>query len=262
MVAQRHGRQKKNEQRVKLDHGRVRRFKLAALRPAPENDRLYRRADPSDPEIVELAKSIKKYGVKEPLVISKDQYIPSGHRRHCAAKLVGLKTMPCRMANITWSKSPDRFLTLLREYNRQRDKSRDEKLREEIVSANPDEAYASLIEHRQEKLHLNDESCIKLRGPKERSEISPAKMPFLKAITAILRRLRDYWPLSDRRIHYVLLNDPPLRHASKPNSIYENTPQSYKSLTELLTRARLAGYISMEAIADETRPVAGGYAEP
>jgi hypothetical protein len=66
---------------------------------------------------------------------------------------------------------------------------------------------------------------------------------------------RQYWPLSDRRIHYSLLNDPPLRHAGKPDSVYANDKASYKALVELLTRGRLAGKIPWTAIADTTRPV-------
>jgi hypothetical protein len=61
--------------------------------------------------------------------------------------------------------------------------------------------------------------------------------------------------LSDRRIHYNLLNAPPLIHASKPGSTYRNDKDSYKALTELLTRARLVGEIPMTAIVDPTRPV-------
>jgi len=51
------------------------------------------------------------------------------------------------------------------------------------------------------------------------------------------------------------LNNPPLIHASKPGSRYANTPQSYKAVVELLTRARLAGEIPMNCIDDATRPV-------
>ena len=74
----------------------------------------------------------------------------------------------------------------------------------------------------------------------------------------MLEERREFWPLSDRQIHYALLNDPPLIHASKPNSRYINDSEgsSYESLTELLTRMRLTGMIPFEAIADETRPVA------
>lgn len=64
-----------------------------------------------------------------------------------------------------------------------------------------------------------------------------------------------YWPLSERRIHYALLNDPPLRHASKPDSVYRNDGPSTASLSDLVTRARLEGSIPWEAIDDQTRPV-------
>jgi hypothetical protein len=57
-----------------------------------------------------------------------------------------------------------------------------------------------------------------------------------------------------RSIHYALLNNPPLRHAAKPESIYLNDTKSYKSLIDLLTRARLEGLVPMEDICDETRP--------
>jgi hypothetical protein len=77
----------------------------------------------------------------------------------------------------------------------------------------------------------------------------------LNAVIEILEEQRDYWPLSDRTIHYYLLNDPPLRHASKPNSRYRNQAEFYKDLCDLLTRARLVGEIPFEAIADPTRTV-------
>jgi hypothetical protein len=85
--------------------------------------------------------------------------------------------------------------------------------------------------------------------------VSAAKKPFLEAIRRVLEERRQFLPLSDRAIHYALLNDPPLIHASKRESVYGNNPQSYNALTELLTRARLEGLIPMSAIADETRRV-------
>jgi len=77
----------------------------------------------------------------------------------------------------------------------------------------------------------------------------------LAAIEQIMNDWRPYWPLSDRRIHYALLNAPPLKHAKKSHSVYRNDRVSYNALTELLTRARLAGIIPMESISDETRPI-------
>ena len=189
----------------------------------------------------------------DPLVVTTDNWILSGHRRHAAAGLAGLEVVPCRIVALSKAKEPDRFLKLLREFNRQRDKTVDEILREEIVSTNPEAAYASLIEHREKKSRVRLKG-IEIRGSKARCEISPAKVPFLNAILAVIEMLAEFLPLSVRQIHYPLLNKPPLKHASKPDSVYQNDRQSYQSLDELVTRARLSELIRMDAIADETRP--------
>jgi hypothetical protein len=111
-----------------------------------------------------------------------------------------------------------------------------------------------LVPYREASAHVEPQAMT-IIGKKRRCRITDAKRPMLDAILAILQERQRYWPLSDRQIHYALLNNPPLRHASKPDSIYRNDLSSYKSLTELLTRARLTGEIPMRAIADETRPV-------
>ncbi|MCG3180935.1 MAG: hypothetical protein BIFFINMI_03300 [Phycisphaerae bacterium] len=227
---------------------------LDEIRPSPENDRLYRPIDPADPQIVKLAGSIGEHGVQEPLLITQDGWIISGHRRFAAARLAGLGTVPCRIAPIVKDADHDRFMTLLRECNRQRVKSFDEKLREEIVSVNPDRAYRSLIAHRSRRSAIAADRMA-ICGATRRAEITEAKMPFVDAINKVLDDLAAFCPLSARQIHYALLNDPPLRHAGKPDSAYRNDKASYKSLTELLTRARLVDLVPMDAIADETRPV-------
>jgi hypothetical protein len=233
------------------------------LRPSPENERLYRPVDPTDPEIVALARSVKVNGIQEPLIVTADYFIVSGHRRLTAAKLAGLTAVPCRMLNVRRLVNLrmsgrgdvcDEFMRLLRECNRQRVKTFDEKLREEVITANPEVAYQSLIEHRQNQPSLILDT-FDIRAEKRRAEITAAKWPFLSAIQKIIEECRDFWPLSDRQIHYALLNDPPLTHASKPGSAYRNDKLSYGKLTELLTRARVAGIIPMEVIQDETRPV-------
>ena len=45
-----------------------------------------------------LLESIKKYGVKTPLKITKDYTIIGGHRRHLIALQIGLLSVPCQMA--------------------------------------------------------------------------------------------------------------------------------------------------------------------
>jgi hypothetical protein len=88
-----------------------------------------------------------------------------------------------------------------------------------------------------------------------RARISKAKQPFLDAILTVLRERKEFWPLTIRQVHYALLNDPPLIHASKPDSVYCNNRESYNKLSDLATRARLKGLIRWEAIHDPTRDV-------
>jgi hypothetical protein len=249
MVAQR-------KKKVELGHGRIlgeiELVRLSEIKPSPENDNIYKPVDPADSDLQALAASIGKYGVREALVITRDAYILSGHRRYAAARLAGLSEVPCRRESILHS-DPE-FVPLLREYNRQRAKSIDEVLREEIISANLEDAYDNLLQYRRRAAQIAVETGT-IEGHKHRAEISEAKRPFLDAIKSVIERLRTYWPLSDRLIHYQLLNAPPLIHASKLWSTYRNDLKSYKALTELLTRARIAGLIPFTAIHDPTRPV-------
>jgi ParB-like chromosome segregation protein Spo0J len=111
---------------------------LSAIYPSPENDRIYRPIDPADPELVALAASIRQHGVIEPIVVTLDGFILSGHRRYAAAELAGLIEIPCRVKAINRADDVARFVVLLREHNRQREKTNEERLREEIISINPD----------------------------------------------------------------------------------------------------------------------------
>jgi hypothetical protein len=228
------------------------RLPLDSIRPAPENDRIYRPVSPGDPEIRALARSIREHGLREPIVVTEDGYILSGHRRHAACRLAGLRQVDCRVEPITRF-HPD-FETLLVEYNRQRVKGFDEVLREQVIAHNPEDAYRALVEHRRAKAGVSGD-FIQIGGEKRRKRISNAKRPMLEAIARIVYEQRQYWPLSDRSIHYDLLNAPPLRHAGKPDSRYQNNRDCYKDACDLLTRARLAGEIPFAAVADPTRTV-------
>ena len=239
----------------KSDHGQILRKSVCEIHVAPENNRLYQPIDPAAPDIQELAQSLLDHGVQEPLVISADGFLLSGHRRRAAAIVAELSTVPCRVMNVRRDADPDKFLKLLREFNRQRVKTREEALREEVLDVDPDDAHRALSEFRSRRADLGDVDVMELRERRDRAKISSAKLPMLSAIKTVLDERRDFWPLSDRQIHYALLNDPPLIHASKPDSIYANDKPSYRALTDLLTRARLEGQIGWDSIADETRTV-------
>ena len=57
--------------------------------PSPENGRLYNPVDQGDGELAKLAASIKQVGLHEPLVVTADNFIVSGHRRYAAMQLNG-----------------------------------------------------------------------------------------------------------------------------------------------------------------------------
>jgi hypothetical protein len=225
---------------------------LAEIKPSPENNKLYKPIDTSDSDFRAFAEKVRVNGITDALIITLDGYICSGHRRYAAAVYLGLNSVPCRTATI-YHADPQ-FLPFLRECNRQRVKTLDEVLREEVVSANPEEAYRALQEHRRKSASVFLDE-IEMGAVKYRARITEAKQPFLNAILRILDEYEDSWPLSVRQIHYYLLNDPPLIHANKPKSRYRNTIQCYKAADELITRARLTSEISFDAIHDPTRPI-------
>jgi len=231
---------------------------IGSVTPSLENQVLYKPVDPADPETVALADSIRRFGVLVPLLTTADGWIVSGHRRHRAARMAGLTELPCLSLPFEKDQNHAQFMSLLRECNRQRVKTLDEVLREEVAaaSADPERAWDDLIDHRIEQSKAA--MCapeMEVHGTTHRKRISAAKLPFLRAIQEVLEEYRAYWPMSDRAIHYQLLNRPPLTHATKPASRYRNSPASYKRLVDLLTRGRLAGHIPMGAIADTTRPI-------
>ena len=157
---------------------------------------------------------------------------------------------------LPWDSDDPRFTKVLTAANQQRIKTLDEILREQIAQANPDEEWHALITHREERTRTGHQlEVIILRGEQKRKKISAGKMPMLEAVKEILEANKKFWPLSDRQIHYQLLVYLVLRHAAKPDSTYVNDLQSYKDLTDLLTRARLSDEIDPSAIDDPTRPV-------
>ncbi len=232
--------------------------KLVALKrliPSPENERVYRAADVEEQSIQSLTGSIKAEGIREPLIVTKDGYIVSGHRRYAAAKLAGRKKVPVRRLAMPRSEySLDEYVRLLVKHNAdQRVKTNTELLREQVALVDPDEAHAQL--RRRRRIRPQAEAArMQIRQAKKRHDISAAKRPMLDACVRVIAELRDYWPLSIRQIHYALLNDPPLIHARKTKR-YCNDRASYQALVKLLTQARHAGVVPHHVIGDGTRPI-------
>jgi len=231
-------------------------FSINEIRPAAENGFLYDDFSPNaDEDDRKLYFSIKENGIREPLHISVDGIILSGHRRYAAATWLGLETVPCIIADDVdyGDLSHDERISVLAIYNKQRDKSHAEKLREALQDVDPDDAYQNLLSDRQKRRQVKLDDNIEMGKKKKRARITT--IGFLTAAQKVIESQRKYWPISLRRLHYLLLNAPPLRHDKKPGSKYQNDKNCYKALSKLVTRARFVGDIPAEALDDQTRPI-------
>lgn len=228
-----------------------------------DNSLLYDNFGLDNDDDAKLIESVRENGIREPLHVSSDGYLLSGHRRLAAARHLRLPSVPCIVANVEFSGLDDRGrLEVLRSFNLQRVKSPAERIREAMLDIDPEEAHRELLTYRAGRQRVEMESNIDMGDQKRRAKITTIE--FLHGAQKVIRENRDYWPLTVRRVHYLLLNDPPLRHDSKPGSTYQNDRASYQALANLLVRARLSGEVPVAAIEDETRPVSvwGTHQEP
>ncbi len=128
------------------------RKRVSSLKPSPENGQVYRPTD-DDPDIDALAESIRKKGLLERLKVTQDNYIVSGHRRHAALMVNGQAFTSCEVLPLRRdSMTTDDYIVLLREHNRQRNKTVAEQVREELVDIDPEEAHARLREQRSQSV--------------------------------------------------------------------------------------------------------------
>jgi hypothetical protein len=235
------------------------RKRVSSLKPSPENIRLYRAIDSNDPDNIRLDKSIRTRGLQEPLVITLDNFIVSGNRRHASLLRIGQRIAPCRVLDIRHdSMSTDEILALLREHNVQRNKDAAEQVREQMVDIDPTQAHEKLRRLRDKSVYAlehNNVVPVCIEGSKVRHNVSGQKAEHVKYVKKIIFEDRkDYWPLSVRGIHYPLLNYKFLRNIPRKLA-YENDDNSYNRTSDLLTRLRLTGEIPWEAIDDPTRPL-------
>lgn len=228
------------------------------VHPSFENDMIYRPIDGDDPDIVRLADSIARNGL-QPIIVSKDLFIVSGHRRYAACRRLGWTEIDCIIEQYD-SYEPE-FERKLVEHNIQRAKSVDEILRERIVCHDPDAAYSKLKAYRAEKSAVKG-GFLDLGKRQKRAKLSRNKMPMLDAVKRVLAANRAYWPMTDRTIHYELLNDPPPINAKEPGVLYENSQKCYKNLCRLLTNARVEGRIDFDCIEDPTRKTNSYHCQP
>jgi len=98
---------------------------VALLTPHPKNEEIYEH--PTGESWAAFLASIKSSGILEPIVITSDWRIVSGHRRYLAAKELGLDHVPCIVGEFA---DEDAVLHAIVEYNRYRVKTVREIMRE------------------------------------------------------------------------------------------------------------------------------------
>lgn len=229
------------------------------IRPSPENDQIYG-AIQHDEQMAALIDSIRRRQLlADPIRLTQDKYVMSGHRRLYAVRWLGWRKVPCFITKGEFRAGSTDYHKVLAEFNPQRIKTPGSLLREALLRDTGADTYAAIEERREAALNV-DAEFMEVDGSKEITPISDRRMPFLKAVQDVIERLRSYWPLSIRQIHYQLLNKPPLKQLPQRSRFdrehyrYKNDDSSYNSLVDLLSSARYSGQVSMTCIDDPTRP--------
>jgi hypothetical protein len=233
--------------------------KLADLKPSPENDDIYGETTHDD-DMQRLIDSIEVNGLEEPLIVTKDLYIISGHRRYFALSQIKQPNseVPVRIKEYRKDERSD-FQRLLTEYNPQRVKTPAMVLREALVRFSARDPRKAIESHYEEASET-DVNYLTVKGKKSIGKISEGKMEFLEAAKSVVMSLKPFWPVAVRQIHYNLLNNAPLKLTAKRSKFtlehyrYKNDRESYKALIDLLTVARYLGHIPMHVIDDISRP--------
>jgi hypothetical protein len=233
--------------------------RIDSIKPSPENDQLYGPIELDGP-MENLIDSIKRKGLEQPILITSDQFILSGHRRYYALQHLGYDEVPVSIRSGIRRKGNAQYHKELIEYNPQRIKKAGSLLKEALLRDNGvANTYAAIKERREASLKV-DVEFMDVKGNKGIDEISEKRQEFLTAVQEVIERLRPYWPLSIRLIHYQLMNKPPLKQTPKRSKFdlehyrYKNDDLSNDSLVDLLTAARYGGHVSMTCIDDPTRP--------
>src|SRR5262245_13700574 len=224
---------------------------LRQLKPSPENEEIYGPITfQTDPALQSMVDSIERLGLEEPLIVTADNYILSGHRRFVAVQHLGWAQVPVRFKKVRRDESTD-YHRLLAQYNPQRVKSVAALLSEEFLKSetclSDDDFHARHYEKGETRAEF-----ITVEGSKLIDPIGKRQEEFLAAAVDVINQLENFWPLTLRQVHYKLLNAPPLTQVTRERNErwrYRNDEASYAKLSKLLVSARYLGHVIAEQIA-------------
>jgi hypothetical protein len=229
---------------------------VAEIKPSPENTEVYGPTNfDHDPALASLVRSVKRLGLEEPLILTQDKYVLSGHRRLFAVQELGWVNVPVRFANVSRADASD-YHRLLTEYNPQRIKSVAAVLSEALLKSSDDGDNGRSWADYHDAKRKPDMKLMQVKGEKPAEPVGPRQQEFLQAAQKVIQDLRQFWPLSVRQVHYKLLNNPPLTQTTKKANErwrYRNDLASYSKLSSLLVSARYDGSVPWNSIDDATR---------
>lgn len=235
--------------------GRRRKVSIEKLSPSPENSDLYDL--PTDDNTKDLQDQITDRGLEEAILISKDYYVISGHRRLKACQCLGWDSIDAKYLSVKRDElSQDEWRQLLAKYNvSQRDKTIREKANEQWAVADLTPSYRHFVPDTAQR--YKDLTMIDYSGTAKRYGISDEKQSFVNSIKEVVFELKEYWPITVRAIHYNLLKRTPrpIRNTRRKDQdyTYQNDFASYKDLVRQTPRMRFFGIIPEKAIYDPTR---------
>jgi ParB-like nuclease family protein len=245
------------------DRYRVTFVPASSIKPSPENETIYGPIDTGSVEFAALVDSIRTRDLSDPLSVTADFVVKSGHRRLAACDKLGYAAIPCHVDTKRRNEYTDEeWLAELAAYNPQRAKSVGAMFREAILRDSKTLEDTTAAVRRVGATHFPsfEPEYAEIDGSKQIDKISANRKEFLNAAIKVISELEDFWPLSVRQIHYRLLNNPPLKSTPERSKFdiehyrYRNDKASYRALVDLLTIARYRGHIPFHVIDDSTRP--------
>jgi hypothetical protein len=218
--------------------------RLSDIQPSEQNKSLYDGAH--EDRVRKLANDIKRNGLQEPLIITTDNIILSGHTRYRALQHLGRTFVEVRRAQL--HSGDPQFTDLLVSCNNQREKTEREKLAEISATIDP----IKYIKRREAEIN-KDIDLEKVDGELKSSRTMTGNYKHLAdAVMKIMKENKDYLPMPLRGIFYQLLNDPPIESIHSGRR-FSNCLRSYQLLSKVTTRMRVNGILPYEWIRDDKR---------
>ncbi len=253
---------------------RVGELAIAEIKRSPENNEIYAGFSWDNHDDRKLYNQILEDGrIREPLHVSADGYLLSGHRRIACAGLLGMDTVPVIVEQdvLRTDYTPSEWMKQLLSYNCHRKKTLTEEAREAVVEKSAETAHRELVAARLAKDTEIEIGEMSLADCKARSKLSGEKSEMVKAVLEIMEQHAADRPFSVRRLHYlmatrgnkVLRNTNPkrwanMRHRKKGKLVgdeyYRLDQWSSADLSSVVTRMRSDGQIPWDWFIDETRP--------